>query len=150
MSQELNLDQQQKLNTALKVYHLELMDDKRKILVERIKVLIIELFNSAENDMRLKLSEYLSRSLHYDYTYLSNIFSELEGSTIERFYIVSRVERAKELIVYEDLSITEIAYQLNYSSVSHLCIQFKKVTSQTPSTFKKNCLSHDFVWRTCE
>ena len=149
--QALNADQLQRINTALHAYRLEIMDDKRKILVERIKVRIIELFNSTDNDMRLKLSEYLSRGLHYDYTYLSNIFSELEGSTIERFYIVSRVERAKELIVYEeDLSITEIAYQLNYSSVSHLCLQFKKVTGQTPSTFKKQCVSQDFVWRTCE
>ena len=147
---DLNSDQQKRLNTALKVYHLELMDDKKKILVEQIKILILELFNSSNSDMRVKLSEYLSSSINYDYTYLSNIFSELEGSTIERFYIVSRIERVEELIVYEDLSITEIAYKLNYSNVSHLCLQFKKVTGQTPSTFKKQLEIEDFVWRTCE
>ncbi|MBC7826603.1 MAG: helix-turn-helix transcriptional regulator [Chitinophagaceae bacterium] len=146
----LSPDQQKKINAALQHYKLELMDDKRKILVERIKILIIELLHSPDNEMRLKLSEYLSKGLHYDYTYLSNIFSEMEGSTIERFYIVTRIERVKELIVYEDLSVTEIAYQLNYSSVSHLCLQFKKVTGQTPSMFRKKCESGDFVWRICE
>lgn len=112
--------------------------------------MIIETFNDSQNEMLLKLSEYLSKSLNYDYTYLSNIFSEMEGSTIERFYIVTRIERVKELIVYEGLTISEIANQLNYSSVSHLCLQFKKVSGQTPSMFKKRCESEDFVWRTCE
>ncbi|HET6723571.1 MAG TPA: AraC family transcriptional regulator, partial [Chitinophagaceae bacterium] len=84
-----------------------------------------------------KFTEYLSKALHHDYTYLSNIFSDVEKSTIERFYISARVDRVKELLVYERLSIKEISYQLNYSSVSHLCQQFKKVTGQTPSVFKK-------------
>ncbi len=147
---ELTSGQRIKLNAALKQYELELMDDKRKILVERIKTLIIDMFHSSDTEIQPKFSEFLSKKLHYDYTYLANTFSEMEGSTIERFYIVNRIERVKELIVYETLSITEIAYQLDYSSVSHLCLQFKKVTGQTPSAFKKLCESEDYVWRTCE
>lgn len=143
-------EQQRKVNTALKHYELELMEDRKKILVERIKTMIIALFYASDDDKQVKLSEYLSKGLYYDYTYLANIFSEVEGSTVERFYIVTRIERVKELIVYEGLSITEIAYQLNYSSVSHLCLQFKKVTGQTPSVFKKRCESDDYVWKTCE
>ena len=143
-------EQQRALNEALKHYRLELMDDKRKILVERIKVLIIDMFRSPGSSLQLRFSEYLSKKLFYDYTYLANIFSELEGYTIERFYITTRIERAKELIVYESLNVTEIAYHLNYSSVAHLCLQFKKVTGQTPSGFKKLCESGLLVWRTCE
>ena len=126
------------------------MEDRRKIITEQIKVLILQLFQAPDINLQQKFSDYLSKSLFYDYTYLANIFSETEGSTIERFYIVSRVERVKELIVYEKMNITEIAYELNYSSVSHLCQQFKKVTGQTPSEFKKLCESEDFVWRNCE
>ena len=134
---ELNLEQLQKLNDGLRYYELELMDNKKKILAERIKTLIIERFHSSNDDMLMKFSEHLSKTLFYEYTYLSNVFSEVEGTTIERFYIQTRVERVKELLVYESNSIKEIAYQLNYSSVSHLCVQFKKVTGQTPSVFKK-------------
>ena len=147
---ELNSEQQKRLNAALKHYELELMDNKKKILVERIKALIIEMFHSPSDEIRLKFSEYLSKSLHYEYTYMANTFSEMEGSTIEKFYILSRIERVKELLVYESLSIKEIAYQLNYSSVSHLCMQFKKVTGHTPSVFKELCESEELVWRTCK
>lgn len=144
---ELNAEEQKKLNMALTHYGLELMDNKKKILVERIKTLIIEMFNSPNDEIRSKFSEYLSKNLHYEYTYLANCFSDMEGSTIERFYISYRIERVKELLVYEALSIKEIAYQLNYSSVSHLCLQFKKVTGQTPTMFKKLCESEEFAWR---
>ena len=146
----LTLEEQAVLNSSLKRYQLELMDDKRKILVERIKTLIIEQFHSPGDEIHFKFSEHLSSSLNYDYTYLSNVFSELEGSTIEKFYIVQRIERVKELIVYEGLSVTEISHYLNFSSVSHLCLQFKKITGQTPSAFKKLCTTEDFVWRTCD
>lgn len=146
----LSLVEQEVLNSSLKKYGLELMDDKRKILVERIKTLIIELFHSSEVELDLKFSEHLSRSLHFDYTYLSNVFSEMEGSTIEKFFITQRIERVKELMVYEGFSVSEISHQLNFSSVSHLCLQFKKVTGQTPSQFKKLCATEDFVWRKCE
>ena len=133
----INAQQRQQLNTALQHYHLELMDDKKKIITERIKTLIIQLLHEEPEAIQLKLSVYLSNSLQYDYTYLSNIFSEVEGSTIERFYIVNRVERVKELLIYDELNLTEIAYQMHYSSVSHLSAQFKKVTGLTPSHFKQ-------------
>ena len=144
---DLNAYQQQQLNTALKHYHLELMEDKKKILTERIKTLIIQLLHGENDATPLKLSVYLADSLQYDYTYLSNVFSEVEGSTIERFFIVSRVERVKELLIYENWSITEIALQLKFSSVSHLSLQFKKVTGKTPSEFKNLSEAEGFVWR---
>ncbi len=143
-------EEQKKLNHALKHYHLELMEDTKKILTEQIKILIIELLQRGPGENHEKLSVYLSKNLHYDYTYLANTFSETEGRTIERFYIENRVERVKELLVYETLNITEIAYKMNFSSVAHLCLQFKKVTGNTPSMFKKLCESESFVWRTCE
>jgi AraC family transcriptional regulator len=137
LSGNLDAPTQKKLGAALKYYELELMDDKKTILVERIKILIIKLFHSNNEEIEPKFSEYLSKTLFHEYTYLANTFSELEGSTIERFYISTRIERVKELLVYESLSIKEIAFKLNYSSVSHLCLQFKKITGQTPSVFKK-------------
>ena len=143
----LSSEQKKALNTSLQKYELELMEDKKQVLVEQVKILILEIFHRPDTDMELKLSAYLSKKLNYEYTYLSNMFSELEGSTIERFYIVSRIERVKELMVYEDLSLSEIAYQLKFSSVSHLCLQFKKVTGETPSNYKRLCQSNDYVWR---
>ena len=143
-SEYTNIDQ------ALRVYKLELMDDHSAILVEQIKTLIIGIIHPPNPDIRVKFSEFLSKSLGYDYTYLANTFSELEKGTIEKFYILEKVERVKELLVYEPLNLTEIAYQLNYSSVSHLCLQFKKVTGQTPSMFKKKCLDPAYSWRVCE
>jgi AraC-like DNA-binding protein len=124
------------------------MDDKKKIIVERIKTCITEKLNSSSTKtIEEKLSTYLSSCLHYHYTYLSNIFSEMENCTLERYYIEERIERVKELMVYEDMPVKEISYLLNYSSVPHLCLQFKKVTGLTPSQFKKLCLSDEFVWR---
>ena len=143
-------DEKKQISAGLSRYKLEIMEDRKKILVDRIKTLIIEWTHSSADEKKLKLSEYLSKKLDYDYTYLSNTFSEVEKSTIERFYIVSRVERIKELIMYEDMNVTEIAYQLHYSSVSHLCLQFRKVTGHTPSMFRKLCESEDFVWRVSE
>ena len=126
------------------------MENKKQILTEQIKVLIMELFATPGQELLLKLSEHLCSQLQYDYTYLANIFSETEGTTIERFYITYRIERVKELMLYESLTIKEISYRLNFSSVAHLSHQFKKVTGQTPATFRKLCESEDFVWRTCE
>jgi AraC family transcriptional regulator len=142
ISKELDTEQKKKLNDALKHYELELMDNKKNILVERIKTLITEMFHSPDDEMQLKLTYYLSKRLKHEYAYLSNIFSEAEKTTIERFYISTRVQRVKELLVYEELSIKEITYQLNYSSISHLCLQFKKVTGQTPSEYKKQFQSN--------
>ena len=143
-------EKQKKLKAALKSYELELMDDKKKVLVSQIKALVIETFHAADSEMHVKLSEYLSKHLLFDYTYMANTFSEKEGITIERFYIVSRIERVKELIAYEALSIKEIAYQLNFSSVAHLSRQFKKVTGQTLSMFKKSGKSPDYARNTRE
>ena len=146
----LNREQHQKLSAGLKQYELELMDNKKNILAERIKNLILEMFHSSNREMRLKFSEYLSQRLDYDYTYLANIFSEAEGSTIERFYIMTRIERVKELIVYEQMGIKEIAYHLNYSSMAHFCHQFKKVTGETPAAFRKLCGTPGYTWKMCE
>ncbi len=147
LTSDLSLSDQKLLDSALKVYELELMDDKRKILVERIKTLIIELFHGSQAELEHKFSVHLSKQLHYDYTYLSNVFSELEGITIEKYFILTRIERVKELIFYDRLTITEISHRLNYSSASHLCLQFKKVTGQTPIMFKRLCALENYVWR---
>lgn len=145
-----DLSTEELLNVAagLGRFELSLMNDRKKILTERIKTLILEMLRAPQTNEGLKLSAYISKAMAYDYTYLANLFSELEGTTIERFYIESRIERAKELMVYEGLPIKEIAYELNYSSVSHFSLQFKKVTGYTPADFKKRCESEDFVWKT--
>lgn len=148
LKNDLQASDKSKLRSALLYYDLDILENRKNIIAEQIKVLIIELNSTTSLETRLKLSEYLSKKLNYDYTYLANIFSECEGQTIEKFYIVGRVERVKELMIYESLTLSEIAFQLHYSSVSHLCLQFKKVTGQTPSAFRKQCESQDFVWKT--
>lgn len=130
-------DQLLQLETALKKSGLLLMDDKKSILVEKIKNVLIELVHYTEEQIKVNLSDYLSEKLGYDYTYLANLFSEVKGVTIEKFYLTHRIERVKELIVYDELSLTEIAYRMHYSSVAHLSHQFKKITGLTPSHFKK-------------
>ncbi len=125
------------LNLALKKSGIELMDDKKSILIERIKNVIIELVHYSEDPLEINFSDYLSQKLHHDYTYLANLFSESQGTTIEHFLIVHKIERVKELLVYDELNITEIAWKLGYSSVAHLSNQFKKITGLTPSFFKK-------------
>jgi AraC-like DNA-binding protein len=116
---------------------LELMDDKKSVIIQKIKNVIIELVHYSEEPLAVNLSAYLSRKLNYDYTYLANLFSEARGVSIERFFIAHRIEHVKELLVYNELSLTEIAYKLHYSSVAHLSSQFKRVTGLTPSHFKK-------------
>jgi len=116
---------------------LELMDDKKSVLIQKIKNAIIELVHYSEQPLSVNLSEFLSRKLNYDYTYLANLFSEVQGITIEKFVIAHKIERVKELLVYNELTLTEIAYQMHYSSVAHLSTQFKKVTGLTPSHFKQ-------------
>ena len=130
-------DQLKKLDVALRKSGLELMDDKKSILVERIKNAIIELVHYTDEQIKVNLSDYLSEKLNYDYSYLANLFSEVKGITIERFYLNHKIEKVKELIVYDELNLTEIAYQMHYSSVAHLSNQFKKFTGLTPSHFKK-------------
>lgn len=116
---------------------LELMEDKKSVLIQKIKNVIIELVHYSEEPLSVKFSVYLSEKLHHDYTYLANLFSEVQGTTIERFLISHKIERVKELLVYNELTLTEISYLLHYSSVAHLSAQFKKVTGLTPSHFKK-------------
>ncbi len=129
--------QLEQLNIALKKSGLLLMDDKKSILVEKIKSAIIELVHYADEQIKVNLSDYLSEKLNYDYTYLANLFSEVKGITIEKFYLTHKIEKVKELIVYDELTLTEIAYKMHYSSVAHLSNQFKKITGLTPSHFKK-------------
>ena len=124
------------LNTGLKKAGLVLIDDKKSILVEKIKSAIIELVHFTEDQIKVNLSDFLSEKLDYDYTYLANLFSEMNGVTIEKFYLTHKIERVKELIVYGDLNLSEIAYNLHYSSVAHLSNQFKKFTGITPTNFK--------------
>lgn len=116
---------------------LELLDDKKSILIERIKNLIIEMVHYSDEVPKINFSDYLSQKLDYDYTYLSNIFSEVKGITIQQYIIINKIERVKELLLYNELNLTEIAYKLQYSSVSHLSNQFKKVTGLSPSFFRK-------------
>jgi AraC-like DNA-binding protein len=129
--------QREKLADALKKTGLELMDDKKAILIERIKNVIVEAIHYSDEALKVNFSDHLSEKLQYDYTYLSNLFSEVESTTIEHFIIKHKIERVKELLVYDELSLTEIAYKLHYSSVAHLSNQFKKVTGLTPTFFKK-------------
>lgn len=135
--EDITSEQLSRLNTGLKRSGLELMDDKRSILVEKIKTSIIELVHYTDEQIKVNLSEYLSNKLDHDYTYISNLFSEVKGTTIENFYLSHKIERVKELIVYDELNLTEIAYKLHYSSVAHLSNQFKKMTGLTPSHFKR-------------
>lgn len=126
------------LNDELLKSGLELMDDKRAILIEKIKNAVIEMVhNNTEETIKTKFSYFLSEKLNHDYTYLANLFSEVQGTTIEQFIIFHKIERIKELMIYDELSITEIAWKMSYSSVAHLSNQFKKVTGLSPSHFKQ-------------
>jgi len=116
---------------------LELMDDKKGILIEKIKNAVIEMVHHTDELENMKFSDYLSVKLNHDYTYLANLFSEVQGTTIEQFVISHKIERIKELIIYGELNMTEIAWKMHYSSVAHLSNQFKKVTGLTPSHFKQ-------------
>jgi AraC-like DNA-binding protein len=125
------------LKKDLLKYGLELMDDKRSMLIEKIKTVVIEMIHYADELPKKNNSDYISENVQYDYTYLANLFSEVQGITIEHFIIAHKIEKVKELLVYDELNLTEIAYKLHYSSVAHLSTQFKKVTGLTPSHFKK-------------
>ena len=126
----------EQLRKNLKIYGLELLDDQKNILIEKIKAVIIEMVHYSDEFPKTNYSEYISEKLGYDYTYLANTFSEVKGITIQQFIITNKIERIKELLLYDELNVTEISYRLNYSSVAHLSNQFKKVTGLTPSYFK--------------
>lgn len=135
--EDLSNEQRELLRTALFNCGLELMDDKKAILIERIKNVITEMIHHSDEALKTNYSDYISEKLNYDYTYLSNLFSEVKGTTIQQFIIIHKIERAKELLIYDELNLTEISYKLHYSSVAHLSNQFKKITGLTPSHFKQ-------------
>ncbi len=135
--ENLTLEQRDELKVGLLNSGLELMDDKRAVLIEKIKNAIIEMVHHSDETLKVNFSDYLSEKLKHDYTYLANLFSEIQGVTIEHFIINHKIERIKELIIYDELNITEIAWKMNYSSVAHLSNQFKKVTGLSPSHFKQ-------------
>lgn len=137
IKEDITQKQRDQLRENLAKSGLELLDDKRSILIEKIKNVIVEMIHYTDVMPRINYSDYISEKLNYDYTYLSNIFSEVKGITIQQFIIIHKIERVKELLLYNDLNLTEIAYKLHYSSVAHLSNQFKKVTGLSPSYYKK-------------
>jgi len=137
ITEELSSKQQEELKTSLLKSGLELLEDKKSMLIEKIKNIIVEMIHYSDEPPLLNFSTYLSEKLNYDYNYLSNLFSEVKGTTIEHFIISHKIERAKELLIYNELTLTEIAEKLHYSNVAHLSNQFKKVTGLTPTFFKK-------------
>ena len=137
VTENITKEQHQQLREALLASGLELMEDKKSILIEKIKNIIVEMVHYSEEPPATNFSDYLSEKLDYDYNYLSNLFSEVKGTTIGHYIISHKIERAKELLMYNELTLSEIAFKLHYSSVSHLSNQFKKVTGLTPSFFKK-------------
>lgn len=133
---DLTIDERQKLKIGLLKSGLELMDDKKAVLIEKIKSIIIEMVHYTDILPKVNYSEYISDKIGLDYTNISKTFSEVKGITIEQFIIAHKIERVKELLLYDELNLTQISYILNYSSVGHLSRQFKKVTGLTPSFFK--------------
>jgi AraC-like DNA-binding protein len=136
LEKQLSGNEKMQINEVLNGLGFSLIDDKKSQMIEKIKILIIELVHQQDSKLRTNLSEYLSSRLHHDYTYITNLFSEVEGTTIEKYFIAQKIEKVKELLVYDELTLSEIAFLLNYSSVAHLSTQFKKVTGLTPSHFK--------------
>lgn len=137
MQENVTPEQREQLKTNLLQSGLELLDDKKSILIEKIKNVIIEMIHYSDELPKVNYSEYISEKLGYDYTYLANIFSEVKGITIQQFIIIHKIERVKELLLYDQLNLTEISYIMHYSSVAHLSNQFKKITGLTPSFYKK-------------
>lgn len=135
--EDINPTQHETLRANLSKAGLELLEDKRTILIEKIKNVIVEMIHYTDDLPKVNYSEYLSEKLGYDYTYLSNIFSEVKGVTIQQYIIMHKIERVKELLLYDELNLTEISYKMQYSSVAHLSNQFKKVTGLSPSYFKQ-------------
>jgi len=135
--EDITAEQRLQLKNGLLLSGLELMDDKRGILIEKIKAIIVEMVHYADELPKVNFSIYLAEKLNYGYTYMANLFSEVQGITIEQFIISHKIERIKELMIYDELNITEIAWKMNYSSVAHLSNQFKKMTGLSPSHFKK-------------
>lgn len=136
ITEDITQEKRTLLDLNLKKSGLSLIDDKKGMLAEKIKNVIIELVHYSEDQIKVNFSDYLSEKLNYDYTYLANLFSEHQGITIEHFFLHHKIEKVKELLIYDELNVTEIAYRLHYSSVAHLSNQFKKITGLTPSHYK--------------
>ena len=137
LEKELTADQKEQLHQALLDLGFEPIDSKKGRIIEKIKTVIINMVHHSDHDEKTNLSDLLSKALHHDYNYLSNLFSEVEGITIEKYFIAQKIEKVKELLVYDELSLSEIALRMNYSSVAYLSNQFKKVTGLTPSHFRQ-------------
>jgi len=137
LSKEITSLEKENLSKTLEPLGFEVIDDKKGRIIEKIKNIIIDLVHHQDSDVKTNLSDVLSDKLHHDYNYLSNLFTEVEGTTIEKYFIAQKVEKVKELLVYDELSLSEIANRLNYSSVAYLSNQFKKVTGLTPRHFKQ-------------
>lgn len=127
----------EKLKEALQAVGFELIDDRRSRLIEQIKNVVIELVHHSDHTLKTNLSDYIAERTHHDYGYVSNLFSEIENTTIEKYFIAQKIERVKELLVYDEMNLNEIADAMGYSSVAHLSAQFKKVTGLTPSHYKQ-------------
>ncbi|MEO6453283.1 MAG: AraC family transcriptional regulator [Ginsengibacter sp.] len=136
ITEELNSQKKNELNKILQSFGFELIDDKKSQLIEKIKNTIIEIVHYSEEQLETNFSAHISKKLHHDYNYLSNLFSEVEGTTIEKYFIAQKIEKVKELLKYDELSLSEIADRLGYSSVAYLSNQFKKQTGLTPTFFK--------------
>jgi AraC-like DNA-binding protein len=135
--EDITLEQREQLKKNLLRSGLELLDDKKSILIEKIKSVIIEMIHYSDELPKVNYSDFISEKLGYDYTYLANTFSEVKGITIQQFIIIHKIERVKELLLYDELNLTEISYKLHYSSVAHLSNQFKKITGLSPSFYKQ-------------
>ncbi|MGZ5304084.1 MAG: helix-turn-helix domain-containing protein [Bacteroidia bacterium] len=135
--EDITQHQRETLKKNLLMSGLELLDDKKSILIEKIKNLITEMIHHSDELPKVNYSDYISEKLNYDYTYLANIFSEVKGITIQQFIIINKIERVKELLLYDELTLTEISHKLHYSSVAHLSNQFKKITGLSPTFYKQ-------------
>lgn len=135
--EDITTEQRIQLKENLMKSGLELLDNKKSILIEKIKNIIIEMIHYSDELPKVNYSDYISEKLGYDYTYLANIFSEVRGITIQQFIIMNKIERVKELLIYDELNLTQISYKLHYSSVAHLSNQFKKITGLTPTFYKQ-------------
>mgnify|MGYP003513477701 FL=1 len=137
LSKQPSVKQMQQLNSRLLQLGFEILDDKKQKQIEKIKSLLIKKVQSGVVEEHFSISEYLSNVLHKDYSYISRLFSEVEGITIEQFFILQKIEKVKEWLVFGELNLSEISFRLGYSSVAHISAQFKKITGLTPSHFKK-------------
>lgn len=136
IKEELNTDILQQLDASLQVLGFEIIDNRKSRMIEKIKNNIVELIHHSDENIQVNLSEYISKQLHYDYNYLSNLFSQVEGITIEKYLIAQKIEKVKELLKYDELTLSQIADKLGYSSVAYLSNQFKKQTGLSPSFYK--------------